>query len=193
MNKFYKVIWSKVKNCYVVVSELAKRHSKNPGSFKACVVSSAFVVSLLCSSFYAKPVYADFEEGTILLAGQCIQVSGDNASQQLSTLSGVVNGIISSGITVSSLDWGTLAGVSGGKFLDTDLSNISATGEGVITSIIAPQVTAAETAATNATNAQTAAETAQGAAEGSASQALASAGGAHLILQLQPEMQRIRQ
>ncbi len=28
MNKIYKVIWSKVKACYVVVSELAKRHSK---------------------------------------------------------------------------------------------------------------------------------------------------------------------
>lgn len=28
MNKQYKVIWSKVKNSYVVVSELAKQHSK---------------------------------------------------------------------------------------------------------------------------------------------------------------------
>lgn len=28
MNKIYKVIWSKVKNCYVVVSELAKRAGK---------------------------------------------------------------------------------------------------------------------------------------------------------------------
>ena len=24
MNKIYKVVWSKVKNCYIVVSELAK-------------------------------------------------------------------------------------------------------------------------------------------------------------------------
>ena len=29
MNKIYKVIWSKVRNCYVVVSELAKRNGKN--------------------------------------------------------------------------------------------------------------------------------------------------------------------
>ena len=28
MNKIYKVIWSKAKNCYVVVSELAKRNGK---------------------------------------------------------------------------------------------------------------------------------------------------------------------
>ena len=29
MNKIYKVIWSKARNCYVVVSELAKRNGKN--------------------------------------------------------------------------------------------------------------------------------------------------------------------
>lgn len=28
MNKIYKVIWSRVRNCYVVVSELAKRAGK---------------------------------------------------------------------------------------------------------------------------------------------------------------------
>ena len=28
MNKIFKVIWSKTKNCYVVASELAKVHSK---------------------------------------------------------------------------------------------------------------------------------------------------------------------
>lgn len=28
MNKAYKVIWSKVKGCYVVVSELAKERGK---------------------------------------------------------------------------------------------------------------------------------------------------------------------
>ena len=32
MNKIYKVIWSKVKNCYVVASELAKNHTKSPKS-----------------------------------------------------------------------------------------------------------------------------------------------------------------
>ena len=30
MNKIYKVIWSKARNCYVVASELAKRHTKSP-------------------------------------------------------------------------------------------------------------------------------------------------------------------
>ena len=31
MNKIYKLIWSKVRNCYVAVSEIAKGHGK--GSF----------------------------------------------------------------------------------------------------------------------------------------------------------------
>lgn len=28
MNRIYKVVWSKAKNCYTVVSEIAKRHGK---------------------------------------------------------------------------------------------------------------------------------------------------------------------
>ena len=29
MNKAYKIIWSHVRNCYVVVSEIARNHGKN--------------------------------------------------------------------------------------------------------------------------------------------------------------------
>ena len=32
MNKIYKVIWSKVKNCYVVVSEIVRNHGKEHSS-----------------------------------------------------------------------------------------------------------------------------------------------------------------
>ena len=32
MNKIYKVIWSKVRNCYVAVSEIAKRNGKGCGA-----------------------------------------------------------------------------------------------------------------------------------------------------------------
>ena len=31
MNKVYKIIWSKTRDCYVVVSELAKRNAKGSG------------------------------------------------------------------------------------------------------------------------------------------------------------------
>lgn len=48
MNKSYKVIWSKVRNCYVVVSELAKRHSKAPSvsSVKGVVASVTAAAAL---------------------------------------------------------------------------------------------------------------------------------------------------
>ena len=44
MNKIYKIIWSKVKNCYVVVSELAKNHVK---SSRLKIINRNFIVSVL--------------------------------------------------------------------------------------------------------------------------------------------------
>lgn len=47
MNKIYKVIWSKVKNRYVVVSELAKSHSRSTvtsGRSKAIATLCAVLV-----------------------------------------------------------------------------------------------------------------------------------------------------
>ena len=51
MNKIYKVVWSKVKHCYVVTSELAKRQSKGCGarSLRMATVSLGVAASLLCS------------------------------------------------------------------------------------------------------------------------------------------------
>ena len=46
MNKVYKIIWSKTKNCYIVVSELAKSHTKAP---KSGVMSRALVAGVLAS------------------------------------------------------------------------------------------------------------------------------------------------
>ncbi len=36
MNKIYKVIWSKMRNCYVTVSEIAKRNGKDRTSVNCC-------------------------------------------------------------------------------------------------------------------------------------------------------------
>lgn len=44
MNKIYKIVWSKVKNCYVVASELAKSHTKAP---RSGVTSRSFVAGVL--------------------------------------------------------------------------------------------------------------------------------------------------
>ena len=49
MNKIYKVIWSKVKNCWVVASELAKSHTKSP---KSGIVGEAVLGRSVLLSLY---------------------------------------------------------------------------------------------------------------------------------------------
>lgn len=51
MNKIYKVVWSKVKHCYVVTSELAKRQTKGCGarSLRTATVSLGVAAALLCT------------------------------------------------------------------------------------------------------------------------------------------------
>ena len=48
MNKVYKVVWSRVKNAYVVVSELAKSHTKSP---KSGILNRALVCGVLATIF----------------------------------------------------------------------------------------------------------------------------------------------
>ena len=43
MNKIYKLIWNKVRNCYVAVSEIAKGHGKGRGVVGGAVVGTAGV------------------------------------------------------------------------------------------------------------------------------------------------------
>lgn len=47
MNKVYKVIWNKVKNCYVVASEFAKRDGKKGSTHS--MVSSKTVAAVLAA------------------------------------------------------------------------------------------------------------------------------------------------
>ena len=51
MNKIFKVIYSRVKNCYVVTSELAKAHTKSStgSKVKHAVVSAALAAALVFS------------------------------------------------------------------------------------------------------------------------------------------------
>lgn len=49
MNRIYKVIWSKVRHCYVVVSELAKRNGKTKSvhiSLASCPKRSGLLTKL---------------------------------------------------------------------------------------------------------------------------------------------------
>lgn len=66
MNKIFKVIWSKARNCYVVVSELAKSHDdghvrrRRSGCCRKAAVLAAFV---LTTSLSAVPVWAADSNG----------------------------------------------------------------------------------------------------------------------------------
>ena len=63
MNKIYKVIWSKIRNCYVVVSEIAKRNSKGSAvtdrrrGFSS--VLAAMVLASVLNIGISAPVWAD--------------------------------------------------------------------------------------------------------------------------------------
>ena len=60
VNKIYKLIWSKVKNCYVVASELAKSHTKSNGARSARLLTARVTCSLLLGAgiavVYNQPV-----------------------------------------------------------------------------------------------------------------------------------------
>ncbi|MFR2574050.1 MAG: ESPR-type extended signal peptide-containing protein [Dialister sp.] len=53
MNKIYKLIWSKTKNCWVVASELAKGHAKSTsGRAKGSVLAASVLTVLLGSALF---------------------------------------------------------------------------------------------------------------------------------------------
>lgn len=59
MNKIYKVIYSKVRQCYVVVSEIAKshgRHTKSSVNKSSAALTAAVLFALGSVSFTAAPV-----------------------------------------------------------------------------------------------------------------------------------------
>ena len=79
MNKIYKVVWSKVKHCYVVTSELAKRQTKGCGarSLRMATVSLGVAASLLCSGAVL-PVFGESvaEAGSVGVVNKLIMGDG---------------------------------------------------------------------------------------------------------------------
>ena len=78
MNKIFKVVWSKAKQCYVVVSEVAKNHSGK----KKIVVAS--VLAVLAVSAQVATVQATIPEGTLtnsaeIALGTRVEVGGDSS------------------------------------------------------------------------------------------------------------------
>ena len=79
MNKIYKVVWSKVKHCYVVTSELAKRQTKGCGarSLRMATVSLGVAASLLCSGAVL-PIFGESvaEAGSVGVVNKLIMGDG---------------------------------------------------------------------------------------------------------------------
>ena len=80
MNKIYRVIWSKVRNCYVVVSEIAKAHSKGGSTAHRVPHMGASLTSMLLASLlttgYSMPVRA--ADPVIIEAGDKLQIGNIN-------------------------------------------------------------------------------------------------------------------
>ena len=62
MNKIYRVIWSKTKNCYVVASELAKRHTKAPQSGVVNKIAALALVGAMSFGFAGSALAAQVDD-----------------------------------------------------------------------------------------------------------------------------------
>lgn len=62
MNHIYKVVWSRARNCYVAVSEIAKGHGKSSGKAKGgkMILASLAVAALACGT----TAYATYDPAT---------------------------------------------------------------------------------------------------------------------------------
>ncbi|WP_444313929.1 ESPR-type extended signal peptide-containing protein, partial [Megamonas funiformis] len=85
MNKIYKVIWSKVKHQYVVVSELAHSNGKQSRTSRNSI-RSRIAALVVCGAiaafgvFSALPTSSAFAAGAEATAGQYIAIGGANSS-----------------------------------------------------------------------------------------------------------------
>ena len=66
MNRIYKVVWSKAKNCYTVVSEIAKRHGKgNRARTCAAAFLAAFALTGVMGMSEAQAAYTTIDADTL--------------------------------------------------------------------------------------------------------------------------------
>lgn len=85
MNKIYKVIWSKVKHQYVVVSELAHSNGKQSRTSRNSI-RSRIAALVVCGAiaafgaFGALPTSSAYAAGAEATAGQYIAIGGANSS-----------------------------------------------------------------------------------------------------------------
>ena len=98
MNRIYKVVWSKAKNCYTVVSEIAKRHGKgNRARTCAAAFLAAFVLTGVMGMSEAQAAVINANTVTIddsgnVAGANSIQTNALNAKYNLSVGTANPNG-----------------------------------------------------------------------------------------------------
>ena len=104
MNKIYRVIWSKTKNCYIVVSEIAKRNGKCSSSLNkkiiAAFLAAGTVLSVTGSAWagspYLAPDQSEVSNGSGLevytVPGTTHQYTGTNAGIDVQLTQNAANG-----------------------------------------------------------------------------------------------------
>ena len=89
MNRIYRIVWSKVRNCYVVTSELAKRRTKSPKSgivartlvagVLACVLSCGVVTDVSAETYYVGGGSAT-GENSVAIGQNSVAIGDENVS-----------------------------------------------------------------------------------------------------------------
>ena len=91
MNRIYKVVWSKAKNCYTVVSEIAKRHGKGNRT-RTCAAAFLAAFALTGVMGMSEVQAADGTAGNV--NANWIQTNALNAKYNLSVGTANPNGIM---------------------------------------------------------------------------------------------------
>ena len=120
MNKIYKVIWSKVRNCYVAVSEIAKRNGKSCTSMNCgvkakgsrAVLALAFALSVTGGAVFTMPQMAWAADITITSGSVTISDDTHAADDYYLNGSGITFTVNAGGV-VNSISGNSDAAVSG--------------------------------------------------------------------------------
>ena len=86
MNRIYKVIWSKVKHQYVVVSELAHSCTKSAGSRVGRSVAAVLAALVLTTGLCAAPVQAEELTDPYALLNAQVEETNNTSSDKIVTL-----------------------------------------------------------------------------------------------------------
>ena len=100
MNKIFKVVWSKTKECYVVVSEVAKN---NGGKKKALASVLAGLAMIGAGATMGSPVHANVD-----LSNSSVNISPDNIPRNQKNTAGS-NSIVVGAQNTTDNNWGTIA------------------------------------------------------------------------------------